>query len=126
MKCLGFILCVTFCGCTCRFAAQDLSFSDAVRNSVREHGGHKCVAIDLEPDGSMFVAGRPIKLSELKDIISVPGIPTPVSVLIDVHRMANHEAIRNICDVCRSNGVEMVTVKGIFKGLDMRNSRGIP
>ena len=77
-------------------------------------------------DGSMSFAGRPTKLSELKDMKSVSDIPSPVIVVIDVHRAANHEAIRTISDTCKSNGVEMVIVKGILKGSDRRNIRGTP
>lgn len=125
MKYPGIILLAALWGCTSPKAA-DLAFSDAVRQSVREHGGQKCVVVDLEPDGSMSIAGRPTKVSEVRNLTSVSGIPVPVIVLIEVHRVANHEAIQTISDACKSNGIEMVIVKGILKGSDRRNIRAIP
>ena len=114
------VLIVALCGCASTQSVQ-LPFPDAVRQAIREHGGQKCVAIDLDADGTFCLAGRPTTLSELPHLASVSGIPYPVIVLIDVHRVANHEAIRNVTEVCKAHGVEMVIVKGILKGSDPRN-----
>lgn len=93
-----------------------MGFADAVRASVREYGGHEQIVLDLQPDGSFTIAGRATEVVELSDIDSVFGVLQPPRVLIEVHKSANQEAIQNLSGMCRSNGVDIVIVKGIFKG----------
>ena len=115
MKQMMLAMCLSVAGCAIPQPAP-MGFADAVRASVREYGGHEQIVLDLQPNGSFTIAGRATEVVELSDIASVFGVPQPLRVLIEVHKSANQEAIQNLSDMCRSNGVDIMIVKGIFKG----------
>jgi biopolymer transport protein ExbD len=119
---IAMCLCIAGCGYP---VSEPATFADAVRASVREYAGHTHIVLDVHPDGSFTIAGRPTEVEELRQIAGVPGTPQPPRVLVEVHRKANHETIQSISDTCRSNGVEIVIVKGIFKGEHNKRIHGI-
>lgn len=83
------VLLLVVAGCATVRQHHELSFANAVRDSLQIDPKYQVVLI-MDKGGSLSIAGRPVTMEELKAIPSVEGLPkNPPGVLIWIHPDAN-------------------------------------
>jgi hypothetical protein len=107
-------LCLLLAGCATVPRKPVTSFDDAVRGSVEAKGIHPRVVVTMDKDGSMSIAGLPIKMDELKQIRSVAGLPeNPPGVLIRAHREATHADVKAALDELSKSGIWRISFQAV-------------
>jgi biopolymer transport protein ExbD len=82
-------------------------------DSIRPGDDKSQVVIVVDRTGAITIAGRPTSLAEIQTITSVPGLPEPPAILVEVHRETLHKDVRAIMDVCATAGIWRITFKSM-------------
>jgi len=83
-----------------------LSFDDAVRASFIQAKPHPRLVLVMDQDGSLYIAKRPVKISELSGIRSVKGLPeNPPAILLRAHRKVKSASTKAVFNELSKVGI---------------------
>ena len=94
--------------------ATTLSFDEAVRASVETDGSRSEVVITVDTNSTLAIAKRPVKLEELKGILSVTGlIENPPAILVRANNKTPHKPVRDVLDFLTKSGMWKISFEAV-------------
>jgi len=106
------VACLCLMGCA-TFQSKPLTLSEAVEASYKDISKNQYVVLDVQEDGSVFIAKRLTTLEEIETIPYLEGISHELGVCVEIQRGTKFDYVIEVLDACKKAGLNNIYFKEV-------------